>query len=58
MKGFFARSLDGLVHAAAVLGIALLLVQAAWINYGVVARYVFASPDRASEPTGAACRSR
>ena len=46
LKGFFARSLDGLVHAAAVLGIALLLVQAAWINYGVVARYVFASPDR------------
>lgn len=46
MKSLLGRSLDGLIHAAAVLGIALLLVQAAWINYGVVARYVFGSPDR------------
>ncbi len=46
MKSFLARPLEGLIGFAAVLGIALLLVQAAWINYGVVARYVFASPDR------------
>lgn len=46
MRSLFGTSLDGLIRLAAVLGIALLLAQTAWINYGVLARYVFASPDR------------
>jgi TRAP-type C4-dicarboxylate transport system permease small subunit len=46
MRSLLGTSLDGLIRLAAVLGIALLLAQTAWINYGVLARYVFASPDR------------
>jgi TRAP-type C4-dicarboxylate transport system permease small subunit len=39
-------ALDRLITVAAVTGIALLVIQIGWINYGVLARYVFGAPDR------------